>query len=90
MLSLLIGLGLMFVGAIGILLGRRQRNTVTASAGSVAIGGNNSGIVQNVNTGSLAPQPAHSGGHTITIIAIIVELVGIGVTVWHAMHLLPK
>lgn len=62
---------------------RRKGNSVNARGGSVAVGGNNSGTITNINHVS-------EGSHTITIISIIVELVGIGVVIWHAMHLVIK
>ena len=84
-----VGLGLIIAGALIFLIGRgrSKRTDVRASHGSVAVGGNNAGQINNVNVGQSSK--AH-GGHAITILAAIVELVGIAVTVWHAMHLAAK
>ncbi len=78
----------MVVGVLLFAVGRRKQSSAVASNGSVAVGGNNSGSIVNINQPS-AP-PSHSGGHGLTIAAIIVELVGIGVTLWHAYHLTAK
>jgi hypothetical protein len=82
------GLGLIVMGLLLFVIGRRNRNGTIASHGSVAIGRDNSGPILNIN--QLAPQSGHSGGHAITILAILVELIGIGVTLWHAYHLVAK
>jgi hypothetical protein len=87
-IGIAIGVALMVLGGILIFSSFRgsQRNKVHASGGSVAVGGNNSGPI--INTNVHAPSPAHTPGvHWLTVIGIIVELAGIGVTVWHAMHL---
>jgi hypothetical protein len=78
----------MVVGVLLFAAGRRKRSSAVASNGSVAVGGNNSGSIINVNQPS-AP-PSHSGSHGLTIAAIVVELFGIGVTLWHAYHLAGK
>lgn len=83
-----VGLGLMVVGVLLFAVGRRKRSGAVSSSGSVSVGGNNSGSIININQPS-AP-PSHSGGHGLTIMAMIVELVGIGVTLWHAYHLAAK
>lgn len=85
-----VGLGLIIAGALIFLLGRgrSKRTDVRASHGSVAVGGNNAGQINNINVGQSSQ--AHGGGHAITILAAIVELVGIAVTVWHAMHSAAK
>lgn len=82
------GLGLIVMGILLFAIGRRKRNGTIASHGSVAIGRDNSGSIFNIN--QLAPQSGHSGGHAITILAIFVELIGIGVTLWHAYHLAAR
>lgn len=83
--GLAIGIGLMLLGALIIILGLRKTRikTVKATRGSVAVGGDNSGPIVNVNT------HAGSGGghHGLTILGIVVEVIAILVTVWHAMHL---
>lgn len=89
-MMLWIGLGLMFLGVLVYALGRSGRGaqSLHASGGSVVVGGNNSGKIQNKNVGKPS-EPQHSG-HWLTIIAILVELAGIGVTFWHAFHLAAK
>lgn len=82
------GLGLIVMGLLLLVVGRRKRNGAVASNGSVAIGRDNSGPILNIN--QPAPQSGHSGGHAITILAIMVELMGIGVTLWHAYHLVAR
>lgn len=83
-----LGIGLMILGIILFALGRSSRNTssVNASGGSVAIGGSNSGSITNINRAS----KSHEGGHAITIIATVVEVIGIAVTIWNATHLAEK
>lgn len=87
----LIGIGLMIAGAVLFLFGRAQskRTLVSASSGSVAIGGNNSGTITNTNV-SQTNKVHNVGEHGITVLAIVVELTGIAVTIWHAMHLGAK
>ena len=85
----LFGIGLMIAGAVLFFLGRgrSKRSSVHASNGSVAVGGNNIGPITNINQ----THKEHSaGGHSITVLAIVVELVGIAVIVWHTMHLAAK
>ena len=85
-IGMYVGIGLMAVGGVLFFaVGRRKQSSAVASNGSVAVGGNNSGPIVNINQPS-AP-PSHSGGHGLTIAAIIVELAGIAVTFWHAYHL---
>ncbi len=90
MIGLMVGVGLIAAGIVIFILGKLtgRRPNVSATGGSVAIGGSNSGIVQNVNSGG--QKESHQGGHKLTILAIAVELVGIGVTLWHAFHLANK
>jgi hypothetical protein len=81
------GIALMALGVIIFLFGKRSsRTSVQASYGSVAVGGNNNGTIQNVNTVHGVTGHA-AGGHGITWVAIGVELIGIAVTIWHAWHL---
>lgn len=90
-MELYIGLALMALGAVLFLVGRRagsRSNRVEASGGSIAVGGSNKGSITNVNLG--APSPTPHGTHWLTWVAIGVELVGIGVTIWHALHLAAK
>jgi hypothetical protein len=87
MITLLLGIALMIGGFFLFFTGRNgsKKNSVSASGGSVAIGGSNRGQLTNINVGS--PQRQHQGGHGITILAIVVEIIGIGVVIWHALHL---
>jgi hypothetical protein len=87
---IVIGLTLIALGLILILLGRaRTKGSVHASNGSVAVGGDNTGPI--VNTNVHAPRStSKTGVHWITAAGIIVELVGIGVTMWHALHLVGR
>jgi hypothetical protein len=76
----------MVLGILLYLIGRfRSKHTsVNARDGSVAVGGNNSGQIINTNSGK-----AWSGdlaGRVVTIAAAVVELVGIGLAVWHLAH----
>lgn len=87
-IGMFVGLGLMVVGVLLFAAGRRKRSSAVASNGSVAVGGNNSGSIVNINQPSATP--SRSGGHGMTTAAIIVELIGIGVTLWHAYHLVAK
>ena len=89
----LLGIGLMVVGGVLLLFGRshNKRVSVHASGGSVAIGGSNSGTITNTNTNINQPNKSHGGGHkTIAMIGALIELIGIAVTVWHAMHMAGK
>lgn len=90
-MELYIGLALMVLGVVLFLLGRRAGSRsvrVEASGGSVAVGGSNKGSITNFNLG--APPPAPHGTHWLTWVAVVVELLGIGVTLWHALHLAAK
>ena len=86
-IGLAAGIGLMVVGTAlgGFAFQRRKRVTVQASNG-IAIGGDVEGSLV-VNQSPASPAPAKHGGHGLTIIAIVVEIVGIVVTLWHAYHL---
>ena len=90
-MMLWIGLGLMAVGIILFVVSRAvsggRNRSVTASNGSVAVGGNNSGTITNVS-GAGQGSAGHSS-HGLTVFAIVVELVGIGGTVWHVVHIAP-
>lgn len=90
-MGLYVGLALMVFGAALFLASRgagSKKVRVEASGGSVAVGGSNKGSITNVNVG--APSPAPHDTHWLTWVAILVELVGIGVTLWHAWHLAAK
>lgn len=92
--ELIVGVALMVLGIILFVFSRRSKSKsvqVIASGGSIAVGGNNSGSINYNQPPQLAPTaapaPAQHGSHALTWVAIAVELVGIGVTVWHAWHL---
>ncbi|MCV0438919.1 MAG: hypothetical protein K5880_09825 [Hydrogenophaga sp.] len=90
-MELYVGLALMLLGVVLFLTGRRAGSRsvrVEASGGSVAVGGSNKGSITNVNLG--APPLAPHETHWLTWVAIVVELIGIGVTIWHAFHLAAK
>jgi hypothetical protein len=82
------GLGLIVMGPSLFVASRRKRAGTAAANGSVAVGGHNSGPIFNANVNHSVLKSGHSGGHTITIVAILVELAGIAVTLWHTHHLL--
>lgn len=88
--ELIFGFALMGLGIMLFLVGRSKSKTnrVEASNGSVAVGGKNPGTITNVNIGAL-PEASH-GSHWLTVTAIIVELVGMAVVIWHAWHLAAK
>lgn len=90
MVELYLGLALMAVGAVLFWIARSRSKAVRveASGGSVAVGGNNSGTINNLNSG--APTPAAHGSHWLTYLAIAVEVAGIAVTLWHASHMASK
>jgi hypothetical protein len=83
----LVGIGLMVAGLLLFLAWRRRPNTrsVSANNGSVAIGGNNSGSINNKNTQQLH-ESSGGGHHALLVTAIIVEVLGIATTIWHATH----
>lgn len=85
---LLIGVILVLLGIVLLLADRQnrsrgRRSTVSASHGSVAIGGSSNAPIINANT-IVSPEPS---GHLLTVIGIIVELGGIAAVIWHATHL---
>lgn len=84
-IGIYVGAALMLAGVLLFVLGRRKRGTAVSSNGSVSVGGDNSGSIVNINQTSGSPK--HGGGHGLTIVAMVVELIGIGVTLWHAYHL---
>jgi uncharacterized membrane protein len=81
---IVVGVAIFFYGR-----GRSKRTSVHATRGSVAVGGNNNGSITNTNTNRISNE-APSGGHALTVLSILVELVGIAVIVWHTMHLAGK
>jgi hypothetical protein len=87
MVYYLVGTILIFVG-IGLLIVSRSRSThstVRASKGSIAVGGANTGQITNLNNNA-----QEGGGHGLTVVAIIVEVIGIAVVIWHALHLASR
>jgi hypothetical protein len=85
-----VGVGLMVFGVV--LFGIAQifkGNTVKADNGSIAIGGDSGAPIINTHINQKAAEK-HSGGHGLTYVAVVVELTGIGVTIWHALHLAAK
>ena len=89
-MELYVGLGLMALGIVLFVVSRSRSKTVRveASGGSVAVGGKNRGSITNLNVG--APRAASHASHSLTYVAIGVELVGIAVTIWHAWHMAAK
>lgn len=89
-MELIFGFALMGLGIMLFLVGRSKSKIirVEASTGSVAIGGKNSGTITNTNIGGL-PVASH-GSHWLTVVAIVVELAGMAVVIWHAWHLAAK
>ncbi len=81
---------LMVLGVVLFALGRKSGSKsvqVTATNGSVSVGRDNNGGI--INNNSAAGAPAQHGSHMLTKVAIVVELVGIGVGlvhIWHQMH----
>lgn len=81
---------LMVLGVVLFVLGRKSGSKsvqVTATNGSVSVGRDNDGGI--INNNSAAGAPAQHGSHMLTKVAIVVELVGIGVGlvhIWHQMH----
>ena len=89
-MELYVGLALMALGIVLFIVGRSRSKSmrVEASGSSVAVGGKNTGSITNLNVGA-SPAAAH-GSHSLTYVAIGVELVGIAVTLWHAWHMAAK
>jgi hypothetical protein len=89
MLEYSIGIGLVIAGALIFVVGRlrSKRVSVRASSGSVAVGGNSTAPITNVNVDSHKDQ---GPGHGMTVVAIVVEIIGIAVVIWHAIHLATR
>ena len=88
MAGLYLGVGLMVAGGVGLLIGF-YRAKPSASSGSVSVGRDNRGTIYNTNIGTPTPS-SHSNHNVLTYISILVEIVGIAVTIWHATHLVAK
>lgn len=88
--DLYIGIALMVLGIVLFFVGRSKSKMVRVEAnnGSIAVGGNNTGSIANLNVGTPPSEP--HGSHSLTYWAIGVELVGIAVTLWHAWHMAAK
>jgi hypothetical protein len=54
----------------------------------VAIGGDSSGSVTNINIGK--EKEKGSPERALTVISILVEVIGIAAVIWHATHLAAK
>jgi nitrate reductase gamma subunit len=83
-----IGVIIILLGIVLLLVDRRnhsrgRRSTVSASHGSVAVGGNSNAPIINASTVA-KPEPS---GRWLKVIGIIVELGGIAAVIWHATHL---
>lgn len=89
--GMILGLILIIAGLVLLTFSliRNKKVNVAANNSSMAVGGSNSGVMLNVNKSSAAPEPKKHG-HGLTVLAMLVELVGIAVTLWHAMHLAGK
>lgn len=89
-MELYVGLALMALGIVFFVVGRSRSKSVRVEAdgGSVAVGGKNTGSITNLNVG--APATAAHGSHSLTYVAIAVELAGIAVTLWHVWHTVKK
>jgi hypothetical protein len=89
-MELYVGLTLMGLGIVLFFVGRSKSKIVRveASSSSVAVGGKNTGSITNVTVGT--PSPVAHGSHSLTYLAIGVELIGIAVTLWHAWHMAAK
>jgi hypothetical protein len=87
MIQYALGFGLMLVGLVMFIAGRAlgKRRSVNASGGSVAVGGSNSGPITNANVGA-----THKHNSALTVTSIVVELLGIAVVIWHAVHLAAR
>ena len=89
--EVIVAIALMVLGIVLFVVGRvsaAKSVHVTATDGSVAVGRDNSGSIVNIKNAPGAP--AQHGSHMLTKVAIVVELVGIGVGlvhIWHQMHL---
>jgi hypothetical protein len=86
-IGLAAGIAMIVIGTILLVVSLMRRKRVMAQAhGGIAIGGSvkNSTVIS--QSRSSTPHAKH-GGHGLTIVAIVVELVGIAVTLWHASHM---
>jgi hypothetical protein len=86
-----IGVALMVGGAVIYLLAKtkRQRPTVSADRGSVAVGGNNKGPIRNINLNPSKDGQAGGSNH-LAIAGFLIGLIGTGVTLWSFIYPLVK
>jgi hypothetical protein len=89
--QILIGAGLIVLGALIFGLGRRRsdRLSVRATSGSVAVGGNSSGPITNI-TANRAGSGARAGGRLTDWLGLLVGILGVVATVWGAMRTAGK
>ena len=87
----LLGMTLIVLGILIYIVPKffQRKNIVIAKSGSVVIQGNNAAPIQAINI-SAAEKPSHQGRHVVTYFSIVIEIIGIGTTIWHAMHLGAK
>lgn len=81
-----VDIALIVLGFVLILWGRSRSKTSTikTNTGTVSIGRDNTGSVVNTTT-IHAPDKSH--GQFLMTVGTIVEIFGIAVTIWHAVHL---
>lgn len=85
--QVILAIALMVLGIVLFVAGRVSATNaaqVTATDGSVTVGRDNNGSIVNIKDSTSAP--AQHGSHTLTKVAIAVELVGIGVGLLHLWH----
>jgi len=80
---------LMVLGVVLFALGRKfgSKSVQVIANGSVSVGRDNNGCINNNN--SAAGAPAQDGTHMLTKLGIIAELMGIGIglgDIWFQMH----
>jgi hypothetical protein len=91
-----VGIGLTVLGVILFFLGRNSVRQDVKKVGrddrSVSVGGDNSGLINTGSIGGGASTSDEKAGHShfLTWVAILVEVVGIGVTLWHAYHVMHQ
>ena len=87
----LIGMVLIVLGMLIYIVPKllQRKNIVIAKSGSVVIQGNNAAPIQAINI-SASEETPHQKSHVVTYFAIVIEIIGIGTTIWHAMHLGAK
>lgn len=86
---MLLYLGLMLV-VVGVVLlcavvASSKKGRASAVNGSVAVSGDVQGGISNIQANRSAKGSGHS--RVLTITAVVVEIVGIVVVIWHALHM---